>query len=61
VESQLLVLLGVCRYALGVGHGMIDYTCKIRIPSLLCDPGEELDRLDWGKGRSIDVAIQVAA
>jgi hypothetical protein len=48
-------------YALGVGHGVIDYTCKIHIPSLLCDPGEELDRLDWGKGRSIDVVVQVAA
>ena len=44
-------------YALGVGHGMIDYTYKVRIPSHLCDPGEESDRLAWGKGTSINVAI----
>ena len=48
-------------YALGVGHGVIDYTCKIRILSLLCDLGEELDRVAWGKGTSIDMAVQVAA
>jgi hypothetical protein len=24
-------------FALGVGHGMINYTCKVRIPSHLCD------------------------
>jgi hypothetical protein len=24
-------------YAMGVGHGVIDYTCKVRIPSHLCD------------------------
>jgi hypothetical protein len=48
-------------YALGVGHGVINYMCKICIPSLLCDPGEELDRIAWGKGTSIDMAVQVAA
>ena len=47
-------------YALGVGHGVIDYTCKVHIPSHLCDLGEETDRLAWGKGTSIDMAIQVA-
>ena len=26
-------------YALGVGNGMINYTCKVRIPSHLCDSG----------------------
>ena len=26
-------------YALGVGHGVIDYTFKVCIPSHLCDPG----------------------
>ena len=25
-------------YALGVGHGMINYTCKVHIPSHLYDP-----------------------
>ena len=48
-------------YALGVGHGMINYTCKVHIPSHLCDPGQEFDRLAWGKGTSIDMVIQVAA
>ena len=48
-------------YALGVGHGMINYTSKVRIPSHLCDPGQEFDRLAWGKGTSIDMAIQVVA
>ena len=48
-------------YALGVDHGMINYTCKVRIPSHLCDPGEESNRLVWGKGTSIDMAFQVAA
>ena len=48
-------------YALGVGHGMINYTCKVRIPSHLYDPGWEFDRLVWGKGTSIDMTIQVAA
>ena len=47
-------------YTLGVGHGMIDYTFKVRILSHLCDPREEFDRLAWGKGTSIDMAIQVA-
>ena len=47
-------------YALGVGHGKIDYTCKVRILSHLYDPREEFDRLAWGKGTSIDMAIQVA-
>ena len=28
-------------YAPGVGHGMIDYTFKVRILSHLCDPREE--------------------
>ena len=45
-------------YALGVGHGMINYTCKVRIPSHLCDSGQEFDHLR--KGTSIDMAIQVA-
>ena len=44
-------------YALGVGYGVIDYTYKVRIPSHLCDPGEESDRLAWGKGTSINMAI----
>ena len=48
-------------HALGVGHGMIDYTYKIHIPSHLCHPGEETDHLAWGKGTSIDMAIQVVA
>ena len=48
-------------YALGVGHRMIDYTCKVRIPSHLCDSGEETNCLAWGKGTLIDMAIQVAA
>ena len=48
-------------YALGFGHGMINYTCKVRIPSHLCDPGQEFNRLAWVKGTSIDMAIQVAA
>ena len=48
-------------YALGVGHGMINYTYKVRIPSHLCDPGQEFDHLAWGKGTSIDMAIQVVA
>ena len=26
-------------YALGVGHGMINYTYKVHIPSHLCDLG----------------------
>ena len=26
-------------YAQGIGHGMINYTCKVRIPSHLYDPG----------------------
>ena len=47
-------------YALGVGHGLINYTCKVHIPSHLCDLGEEFDHLAWGKGTSIDMAIQVA-
>ena len=34
-------------YALGVGHGMINYTCKVRIPNHLCDLGQEFDRLAW--------------
>ena len=34
-------------YALGFGHGMINYTCKVRIPSHLYDPGQEFDRLAW--------------
>ena len=48
-------------YALGVTHGMIDYTYKVCIPSHLCDLGEESDCLAWGKGTSMDMAIQVAA
>ena len=48
-------------YALGIGHGMINYTCKVHIQSHLCDPGQEFDRVAWGKGTSIDMAIQVAA
>jgi hypothetical protein len=52
---------GYAVYALGFGHVVIDYTCKIHIPSLLCDPREEIDHLAWGKGTSIDVAVQVAA
>ena len=32
-------------YALGVGRGMINYTYKVCIPSHLCDPGWEFDRL----------------
>ena len=28
-------------YALRVGHGVIDYTCKVCIPNHLCDPREE--------------------
>jgi hypothetical protein len=52
---------GYAMYSLGFGHGVINYTCKIHIPSLLYDPGEELDHLAWGKGTSIDVAVQVAA
>ena len=48
-------------YALGVGHGMTDYTCKVRIPSVLCDPGEESNCLAWGKGTSINMAIQATA
>ena len=48
-------------YALGVGHGMINYTCKVHIPSHLYDPWWEFDRLAWGKGTSIDMAIQVVA
>ena len=32
-------------YALGVGHRVIDYTYKVRIPSHLCYWGEESDRL----------------
>ena len=47
-------------YALGVGHGLINYTCKVHIPSHLCDLGQEFDRLALGKGTSIDMAIQVA-
>ena len=34
-------------YALRVGHGVIDYTYKVHIPSHLCDPGQEFDRLAW--------------
>ena len=48
-------------YALGVGHGVINYTYKVRIPSHLYDPRQESNRLAWGKGTSIDMAIQVAA
>jgi hypothetical protein len=48
-------------YAKGVGHGMIDYMAKVHIPSRLCDLKEELDQVAWGKGTSIDMAIQVAA
>jgi len=48
-------------YALGVGHGLINYTCKVHIPSHLCDLGQEFDRLALGKGTSIDMAIQVVA
>ena len=48
-------------YVLGVGHEMINYTCKVRILSHLCDPGQEFDCLAWGKGTSIDMAIQVVA
>ena len=48
-------------YALGVGHGVIDYTYKVHIPSHLCDLGEEFDHLAWGKGTSIDIEIQVVA
>ena len=40
---------------------MIDYTYKIHIPSHLCHPGEETDHLAWGKGTSINMAIQVVA
>ena len=39
--------LGYIVYAMGVGHGMINYTCKVRIPSHLYDPGQEFDRLAW--------------
>ena len=46
-------------YALGVGHRMINHTYKVRIPSHLCDPRWEFDRLAWGKGTLIDMAIQV--
>ena len=31
--------LGYVVYAMGVGHGMINYTSKVCIPSHLCDPG----------------------
>ena len=48
-------------YALGVGHGVIDYTCKIHISSLLCDLGEELDCVAWGKATYIDMVVQVVA
>ena len=33
----------------------------LHIPSHLCDPRQEFDRLAWGKGTSIDMAIQVVA
>ena len=48
-------------YAQVVGHGVIDYTYKVHIPSHLCDLGEEFDHLAWGKGTSIDIEIQVMA
>ena len=48
-------------YAKGVGHGMVDYMAKVRISSHLCGLDEEPERVTWGKGTSIDIAIQVAA
>jgi hypothetical protein len=37
-RANYLYRLEYAVYALGVGHGVIDYTCKVRIPSHLYDP-----------------------
>jgi hypothetical protein len=46
-------------YGIGVRHGMVDYMAKVHVLSRLCDPGEEVERDAWGKGTSINMAIQV--
>lgn len=38
---------------------MVDYLAKV--PIYLCDSNEEMDRVAWSKGASVDIAIQVVA